>query len=91
MLFELLNDYKSLKPLKYFDIGEIRQKEKDLENLLAHHLLGMLFEGSRLLPFHQERNRQSEADEYAANVKIIADGLGLFIRNWIICHYTFSQ
>lgn len=67
MLFELLNDDKSLKPLKYFDIGEIRQKEKDLENLLAHHLLGMLFEGTRLLPFHQERNRQSEADIYALN------------------------
>ncbi len=31
------------------------------------------------------------ADEYAANVKIIADGLGLFMRNWIIWHYTFGQ
>jgi site-specific DNA-methyltransferase (adenine-specific) len=30
-------------------------------------------------------------DEYAANVKIIADGLGLFMRNWIIWHYTFGQ
>lgn len=30
-------------------------------------------------------------DEYAANVKIIADQLGLFMRNWIIWHYTFGQ
>ncbi len=30
-------------------------------------------------------------DEYAANVKIIADDLGLFMRNWIIWHYTFGQ
>ena len=30
-------------------------------------------------------------DEYAANVKVIADGLGLFMRNWIIWHYTFGQ
>ena len=30
-------------------------------------------------------------DEYAANVKIIADELGLCVRNWIIWHYTFGQ
>jgi len=30
-------------------------------------------------------------DEYAANVKIIADDLGLIMRNWIIWHYTFGQ
>ncbi|MHC4498379.1 MAG: DNA-methyltransferase [Planctomycetota bacterium] len=30
-------------------------------------------------------------DEYAANVKIIADALGLSMRNWIIWHYTFGQ
>ena len=30
-------------------------------------------------------------DEYAANVKIIADELGLFLRNWLIWHYTFGQ
>jgi len=30
-------------------------------------------------------------DEYAANVKIIADELGLTMRNWIIWHYTFGQ
>lgn len=30
-------------------------------------------------------------DEHAANVKIIADELGLFMRNWVIWHYTFGQ
>ncbi len=31
-------------------------------------------------------------DDYAANIKIIAeDELGLFLRNWIIWHYTFGQ
>jgi site-specific DNA-methyltransferase (adenine-specific) len=30
-------------------------------------------------------------DDYAANVKIIADELGLVMRNWLIWHYTFGQ
>ena len=30
-------------------------------------------------------------DEYAANVKVIADESGLFMRNWLIWHYTFGQ
>lgn len=30
-------------------------------------------------------------DDYAANVKLIADQLGLVMRNWIIWHYTFGQ
>ena len=30
-------------------------------------------------------------DDYAANVKIIADELRLFMRNWLIWHYTFGQ
>jgi DNA modification methylase len=30
-------------------------------------------------------------DDYAANVKVIADQLGLVMRNWIIWHYTFGQ
>jgi DNA modification methylase len=30
-------------------------------------------------------------DDYAANVRIIADDLGLTMRNWIIWHYTFGQ
>jgi site-specific DNA-methyltransferase (adenine-specific) len=30
-------------------------------------------------------------DDYAANVKLIADDLKLTMRNWIIWHYTFGQ
>lgn len=30
-------------------------------------------------------------DDFAANIKVIADELGLFMRNWIIWHYTFGQ
>jgi DNA modification methylase len=30
-------------------------------------------------------------DDYAANVKVIADELGLHMRNWMIWHYTFGQ
>jgi len=30
-------------------------------------------------------------DDYAANVKLIADEIGLTMRNWIIWHYTFGQ
>lgn len=30
-------------------------------------------------------------DEYAADIKLICDGLGLFLRNWLIWHYTFGQ
>ncbi len=30
-------------------------------------------------------------DDYAANIRIIADELGLFTRNWIIWHYSFGQ
>ncbi len=30
-------------------------------------------------------------DEYAANIKLIADAQGLVLRNWIIWHYSFGQ
>jgi site-specific DNA-methyltransferase (adenine-specific) len=30
-------------------------------------------------------------DDYAANVKLIADAQGLVLRNWIIWHYSFGQ
>ena len=30
-------------------------------------------------------------DDYAAEVRIIARGLGLTLRNWVIWHYTFGQ
>jgi DNA modification methylase len=30
-------------------------------------------------------------DDYAANIKVISDEIGLVMRNWIIWHYTFGQ
>ncbi|MHC5059764.1 MAG: DNA-methyltransferase [Planctomycetota bacterium] len=30
-------------------------------------------------------------DDYAANIKLIGEELGLTLRNWIIWHYTFGQ
>ena len=30
-------------------------------------------------------------DDYAAQIKLIAEELGLIMRNWIIWHYTFGQ
>jgi len=30
-------------------------------------------------------------DDYAAEVRLIANGLGLHLRNWVIWHYTFGQ
>ncbi|MHC4187553.1 MAG: DNA-methyltransferase [Planctomycetota bacterium] len=30
-------------------------------------------------------------DDYAANIKIVADEINLHLRNWIIWHYTFGQ
>lgn len=30
-------------------------------------------------------------DEYAANIRLIGEELGLTLRNWIIWHYTFGQ
>jgi site-specific DNA-methyltransferase (adenine-specific) len=30
-------------------------------------------------------------DDYAAHIRIIGEELGLFLRNWIIWHYTFGQ
>lgn len=50
--------------MDYSDLGKL---EKDLENLLANHLLDILFEDAALLPIFQERAMQIEADLYAIN------------------------
>lgn len=57
----------SLEPLPFLDASALQRTEKDLENLLATHLLDVLFEGAPLLPIFQERQLQSEADLYALN------------------------
>jgi hypothetical protein len=56
-----------LEPLPFLDAGDLQQREKDLENLLASHLLDVLFEDAPLLALFQERQFQDEADLYAAN------------------------
>jgi hypothetical protein len=57
----------SLEPLPFLDASDLQRTEKDLENLIATHLLDVLYEGVPLLPFFQERQLQSEADIYALN------------------------
>lgn len=68
MLYELTIDSdkpKELKPLKFFDFAALGKVEKDLEELLATHLLDVLFEDEKLMPIFQERAMQPEADLYA--------------------------
>ena len=70
MLFKLENlggELGSLEPLPYLDASDLEKLEKDIENLLAKHLLNVLFEDESLLPVFQERQLQAEADVYALN------------------------
>lgn len=57
----------TLEPLPFLDAADLQKQEKHVENLLAEHLLGVLFEDAALLPIFQERALQSEADLYALN------------------------
>ena len=59
MLYDI-SDPESLTPVRY----ENFLLEKDLENFLSDHLFE-LFESTPLLPIHQERKWQEEADIYA--------------------------
>ncbi len=65
MLFEFDPGTDVLKPVRFLGFEDIDRVEKQLEDLLAKHLFGVLFEEPPLLPFFQERLRQSEADIYA--------------------------
>jgi hypothetical protein len=70
MLYKLLridNAFGNLEPLPFLDFSELGKLEKDLEGILAGHLLDVLFEGAPLMPIFQERARQAEADIYALN------------------------
>jgi hypothetical protein len=62
---------KGGNPSKGFELEPVpfqnMHLEKELEDLLASHLLDVLFEGNQLLPIFQERQRQEEADIYALN------------------------
>jgi len=67
VLFELVDDLSRLQPVKFRTLSQIARSEKHLENLLARHLFEVLFQGTPLLPFHQERPYQAVADMYALN------------------------
>jgi hypothetical protein len=54
----------TLEPLAFLEVADLLKKEKDLENLLADHLLDVLFEDAALQPIFQERSLQAEADVY---------------------------
>jgi hypothetical protein len=58
---------KDLEPLPFLDFAGLGKIEKDLEVLLATHLLDVLYEGAALMPIFQERPMQAEADLYALN------------------------
>lgn len=70
MLFELKEEsgkVSSIEPVPFKDFSAYGKLEKDLENLIADNLLGVLFEEAKLLTLSQERARQAEADIYALN------------------------
>ena len=57
----------TLEPLPFLEVSDLQRTEKDLENLLADHLLDVLTEDAPLMPIFQERQYQPEADVYALN------------------------
>ena len=68
MLYKLAIDNdgcKDLVPLPFLDFADLGKIEKDLEVLLATHLLDVLFEDAAVMPIFQERPIQAEADLYA--------------------------
>jgi len=71
MLYKLTTGTRSkdLEALPFLDFADLGKIEKDLENLMATHLLDVLFEDAALMPIFQERPLQAEADLYALNQK----------------------
>lgn len=57
----------ALEPVSFSSLTALEKLEKDLEQVLAANLFGVLFEDARLLPVFQERSRQREADVYAVD------------------------
>ena len=57
----------TLEPLSFLNVDDLQRTEKDLENLLADHLMDVLFEDAALMTIFQERQLQAEADLYALN------------------------
>jgi hypothetical protein len=70
MLYKLLmtnSAFGDLEPLPFLNFSDLGKLEKDLEIILAKHLLDVLFEDAALMPIFQERAMQAEADLYALN------------------------
>ncbi len=59
--------FDGIEPIAFKDIASFGQLEKDLENLIAQNIFGVLFEDARLLPIWQEKQGQKAADIYALN------------------------
>ncbi|MYH13556.1 MAG: hypothetical protein F4149_00075 [Gammaproteobacteria bacterium] len=57
--------FDTVEPLAFKDFGSFGQLEKDLEDLIAGNILGVLFEDAGLMPIFQERQGQQAADIYA--------------------------
>lgn len=71
MLYKLTlgeNNQNGLEPVEFYELTELNKIEKDLENLLSENLLNKLFEDNALMPIHQERFFQGEADVYAVTI-----------------------
>lgn len=58
-----------MKPLPFHDFSRYGALEKDLEDMLAEHMMDVVFEKCPLMPIFQERQQQPEADIYAINEK----------------------
>jgi hypothetical protein len=44
-----------LSRLPFLEVADLQKREKDLENLLAHHLPDVLFEDAALQPIFQDQ------------------------------------
>ena len=63
--------FDTLEPIAFKNFSNFGNREKDLENLIASNILGVLFEdaSSSFMPIFQERQFQPEADIYALDEK----------------------
>jgi hypothetical protein len=58
----------TLEPLSFLEVADLQRTEKDLENLLADHLLDVLFEDAALMPIFTVDLPHCEAPSAAASI-----------------------
>ena len=58
-----------MKSVPFHDFSRYGALEKHLEDMLAEHMMDVVFEKCPLMPIFQERQQQPEADIYAINDK----------------------